>query len=553
MSTYGRKYLRGKAVQFDCTINSTLTALYQILELILVNSQKTPPPPPAPTEMAAQSLDQAQNQALRFASALRWERGARKEVEDNAEKLSKELDNARTLNKTLTSELQATSSLLRGAAQTAELLQQQKDAVARLEKKLQWQEKQCEALRTQLSEATSCRSSGQLDDEMQKQRAANEQLKAVNAKLRTTIGTLSRGTSYNSPSAHTGSPHLVVKSPFSDSPGRLLMENEERPAPRAVLFGEPDGSEPDPYDLITPATRDDATATRRPLGALNANVASNNIHGMSGKKAARPSPRSQCASDYGGVACASCEGTLQVDDAGNLQCFDCQDDQHDIYTADVVEQDGEYWENEVNRPHDSRVVLQPPFELQPRAPLLLWFPPAPIAPLDDAHAGCRAGCAAAAHPRARRRSDRPKRGGLELQAQAGRRAHAVLLPERNLRARARPEDHERCVASDSCRPLFPCRFGPDILPNLLPRRHFANFQSVSKFSAVVLLCRCARHPSPVDRAQGRAIPRRVTRRRPRAAAGFWRGSFASTLPSLVPPSTSSSLAGARNACAAHRM
>eukprot|EP01052_Picozoa_sp_SAG31_P030541 SAG31_NODE_3140_length_4629_cov_2.504636_1_plen_64_part_00 len=50
--------------------------------------------------MAAQSLDQAQNQALRFASALRWERGARQQVEE-------ELEKARELNKTLTAELQA--------------------------------------------------------------------------------------------------------------------------------------------------------------------------------------------------------------------------------------------------------------------------------------------------------------------------------------------------------------------------------------------------------------------------------------------------------------
>eukprot|EP01052_Picozoa_sp_SAG31_P030543 SAG31_NODE_3140_length_4629_cov_2.504636_3_plen_261_part_00 len=125
-----------------------------------------------------------------------------------------------------------------------------------------------------------------------------------------------------------GSPHLLVKSPFSNSPGRLLAANDDRPAPRAVLFGEPDGSEPDPYDLVTgiPGTRAPAvpgsTTRRQPLGTLNANT---HVRGLASGKDKTYSNPQQLESNIG-IACAVCQGWMQADDAGNLQCLDCQED-----------------------------------------------------------------------------------------------------------------------------------------------------------------------------------------------------------------------------------
>eukprot|EP01052_Picozoa_sp_SAG31_P030542 SAG31_NODE_3140_length_4629_cov_2.504636_2_plen_89_part_00 len=75
---------------------------------------------------------------------------------------------------------QATSSLLRGAAQTAELLQQQKDTTAALENKLALQVQQCETLRAQLrSNGDGTARTDRSDDAV-----ANERLRGINEKLR---------------------------------------------------------------------------------------------------------------------------------------------------------------------------------------------------------------------------------------------------------------------------------------------------------------------------------------------------------------------------------
>eukprot|EP01051_Picozoa_sp_SAG22_P010233 SAG22_NODE_907_length_6555_cov_19.560099_6_plen_342_part_00 len=294
--------------------------------------------------MAASSLDQAQNQALRFASALRWERGARKQVEDENGKLKKEVEDARALNKTLTGELQATSSLLRGAAQTAELLQKNKAQVASLEKQLAAQDQKNEDLRSRLEAGSGSLPAGDAAAaELQKQRLANDQLRQVNLKLRDTIGNLTRGG--NSPpgrvlSRNPDSPGVRIKSPYGDTdPNELMMMDRRMAAsragdgPTAVLFGEPDGSEPDPYDLARPPPSPHQPQ-RQPLGRLNGNSAAAGSPRRRNAKAAKQSPIRNA--EACGVACLQCHATMMADDAGNLQCFECRDQQ--MYgSADVID------------------------------------------------------------------------------------------------------------------------------------------------------------------------------------------------------------------------
>lgn len=127
--------------------------------------------------------DKAQDQALRFANALRWERGQRKESEDRANTLqgvrnlasvsfrlscvqslraglhcpfrAQELAQARKLNKKLTSELQATSSLLNSAAKAAELLQKQKQLTKRVQADLTNKTLELENLQAKMAHAAT--------------------------------------------------------------------------------------------------------------------------------------------------------------------------------------------------------------------------------------------------------------------------------------------------------------------------------------------------------------------------------------------------------------
>ena len=283
--------------------------------------------------MAATNAEVATNQALRFANALRWERGQRKEGEERLEAANEvrgvgwrsacvrvlnwrltgamvgcaqELGKARKLNKKLTAELQATSALLNSAAKAAELLQKQKEKTRQLESQLRAAKRELDVVRESgVAGRGPDASAGaslirpdeheMLLDTLQRQQKDVAELRELLAARDEEIGRL-RGDA------------VTVNSPLKMDPAELL-----RGAPRVATQS---GSDPVIQSLwIDDNVADDPQGGsttgrpgRAPLGSLDNNARSSSFSAQKRKPYAQPRIGRGCT-------CGGCS----MDDAGNYR------------------------------------------------------------------------------------------------------------------------------------------------------------------------------------------------------------------------------------------
>jgi hypothetical protein len=254
----------------------------------------------------ASGSDQAQNQALRFANALRWERGQRKEAEEKLEAMQHELAQSRKLGKKLTSELQATSSLLSNAARAAELLQKQK----RLTKKAE------ESLRQQSAELNELRARCAGDSSSSNTNTGSAQLQNLgdDATLRQLRAQLADRDEELRQLRHQMGQTVQVRSPFKADP-HALFAGSGGGGEASFSGGAGERSRVSKSLWPSPSKK----PPRAPLGAIAANHAA---AAPLPPHASRARGVSAPAAMMGfGVACTC--GDAACDDAGNYQCRGC--------------------------------------------------------------------------------------------------------------------------------------------------------------------------------------------------------------------------------------
>ena len=287
----------------------------------------------------------ATNQALRFANALRWERGQRKEADEKLESAqavrgtlplcfcklgsalacralaaetrrlltllvlaaaaaaaaaspTQEVGQARQLNKKLTAELQATSALLNSAAKAAELLQKQKEKSRQLESQLRAASRELESLKERRPGSSELGSDEHemLLDALQRQQQDAAELRRQLAARDEQIQQLSGG-------------GVQVRSPLKMDPAELLRGQSRE---RAESGG------PDPViqalwtddDVESPRAPVRSGSGRAPLGSLDSNAAAP-VQLISEGQKRKP----QAVRIGRGCTCGGCT----IDDAGNFR------------------------------------------------------------------------------------------------------------------------------------------------------------------------------------------------------------------------------------------